>query len=50
MKNSFPLIKLDELTKINMSKNLYKPDMTTKTRFKERDYMDALSYIGVLPE
>ena len=27
-----------------------KPDMTTITRFKERDYMDALSYIGVLPE
>ena len=26
-----------------------KPDMTTITRFKERDYMDALSYIGVLP-
>ena len=27
-----------------------KPDMTTITRFEERDYMDALSYIGVIPE
>ena len=27
-----------------------KPDMTTLKRFGERDYMDALSYIGVLPE
>jgi hypothetical protein len=28
----------------------HKPDMTTKINFKERDYLDALSYIGVLPE
>jgi|TARA_B110000967_G_C18774000_1_gene504575 hypothetical protein len=28
----------------------YKMDMSTKKNFHERDYMDALSYIGVLPE
>lgn len=28
----------------------YKPDMQTLKHFKERDYMDALSYIGLLPE
>ena len=28
----------------------YKPDMQTMKLFEERDYMDALSYIGVLPE
>ena len=28
----------------------HKPDMTTKQNFRERDYIDALSYIGVLPE
>jgi len=27
-----------------------KPDMTTIKRFKERDFMEALSYIGLLPE
>ena len=31
-------------------KSKTKPDMTTIKRFEERDYMDALSYIGVLPE
>jgi hypothetical protein len=28
----------------------YKMDMTTLTHFAERDFMEALSYIGVLPE
>jgi hypothetical protein len=28
----------------------YKMDMTTLQHFSERDFMDALSYIGVLPE
>jgi hypothetical protein len=28
----------------------YKMDMTTLTHFPERDFIDALSYIGVLPE
>ena len=28
----------------------YKMDMTTLTHFSERDFIEALSYIGVLPE
>ena len=28
----------------------YKMDMTTIKHFEERDFMEALSYIGVLPE
>jgi len=28
----------------------YKMDMTTLTHFGERDFIDALSYIGVLPQ
>ena len=28
----------------------YKMDMSTLTHFSERDFIDALSYIGVLPE
>jgi len=28
----------------------YKMDMKNMKTFEERDYMDALSYIGVLPE
>ncbi len=28
----------------------YKMDMTTLTHFPERDFIEALSYIGVLPE
>ena len=28
----------------------YKMDMSTKKNFKERDYMDALSFIGILPD
>lgn len=28
----------------------YKTDMTTIKHFKERDFMESLSYIGVLPE
>lgn len=28
----------------------YKTDMTTLKHFKERDFIEALSYIGVLPE
>ncbi len=28
----------------------YKMDMTTLTHFQERDFIEALSYIGVLPE
>jgi len=28
----------------------YRADMSTLSRFKERDFIEALSYIGVLPE
>tara|TARA_R100000541_G_scaffold59258_1_gene72531 strand:- start:991 stop:1419 length:429 start_codon:yes stop_codon:yes gene_type:complete len=28
----------------------HKPDMTTLRYFNERDYIEALSYIGILPE
>lgn len=28
----------------------YRPDMSTIKHFEERDYIEALSYIGVLPE
>ena len=31
-------------------KTTHKADMSTITYYPERDYMDALSYIGVLPE
>ncbi len=31
-------------------KNEYKTDMSTIKHFKERDFIEALSYIGVLPE
>ena len=30
-------------------KTTHKPDMSTTSYYTERDYMDALSYIGVLP-
>lgn len=38
----------DQLEKYKNQK--YRADMTTLRSFKERDYMDALSYIGVIPE
>ena len=31
-------------------KTTHKPDMSTTSYYTERDYMDALSYIGVLPQ
>jgi hypothetical protein len=31
------------------SKPKYKMDMSTLSKFNERDYIDALSYIGILP-
>jgi hypothetical protein len=43
-------VKLDEeIVNKDGSKSNYKPDMSTITYFKERDYIDALSYIGALP-
>ena len=41
-------VKEDEVEKFKGAK--YKPDMSTIKHFKERDYIEALSYIGVLPE
>ena len=45
-------VKVKELTKEEQKqfKTTHKPDMSTITYYPERDYMDALSYIGVLPE
>jgi len=36
----------DEITR----KNKFKPDNSTKKHFVEKDFMDALSYLGLLPE
>lgn len=36
----------DEITR----KNKFKPDNSTKKLFKEKDFMDALSYLGLLPD
>ena len=48
---SVKAVKLDEpVTNKDGSITEYKPDMSTLKHFKERDYMDALSYIGALPE
>ena len=40
----------EEVTNKDGSISSYKPDMSTVKYFKERDYIDALSYIGVIPE
>ena len=39
---------LAEKEKFNNAK--FRADMSTIKHFSERDYMDALSYIGILPE
>ena len=39
----------DELKEAE-NKITHKPDMSTMKNFHERDFMEALSYIGVLPE
>ena len=39
----------EEITNKDGSISSYKPDMSTVKYFKERDYIDALSYIGALP-
>lgn len=41
-------VKEDEKEKYKGAK--YRTDMTTIKHFKEKDYIDALSYIGILPE
>lgn len=33
-----------------LSKNKFKPDNDTKKHFPEKDFMDALSYLGLLPD
>ena len=42
------LVSKDEKKKYKNAK--YRADMTTIKHFEERDFMEALSYIGVLPE
>tara|TARA_B100000768_G_scaffold166074_1_gene169122 strand:+ start:825 stop:1274 length:450 start_codon:yes stop_codon:yes gene_type:complete len=39
----------EEITNKDGSISSYKPDMSTVKYFEERDYIDALSYIGALP-
>ena len=43
-------IPLGEGDKAKVEGQTHKMDMSTIKSFKERDYIDALSYIGVLPE
>ena len=43
-------IKLKEGEKTKVKGQTHKMDMTTMKMFIERDYIEALSYIGVLPE
>jgi len=33
-----------------LSKSKFKPDNSTKKHFPEKDFMDALSYLGLLPD
>ena len=39
-----------EEEKEKYNNNEYKTDMSTIKHFTERNYLDALSYIGVIPE
>ncbi len=43
-------VKLEEGDEAKVEGQTHKMDMSTLKSFTERDYMDALSYIGVLPE
>jgi|TARA_B100001758_G_C18416096_1_gene619848 hypothetical protein len=43
-------VKLEEGDEAKVEGQTHKMDMSTLKSFAERDYMDALSYIGVLPE
>tara|TARA_B100001093_G_C26677637_1_gene949013 strand:+ start:681 stop:1124 length:444 start_codon:yes stop_codon:yes gene_type:complete len=43
-------IPLKESDEAKVEGQTHKMDMSTIKSFKERDYIDALSYIGVLPE
>ena len=53
MKVSYAITVCNELEEGDEAKvegQTHKMDMSTLKSFTERDYMDALSYIGVLPE
>ena len=43
-------VQLEEGDEAKVEGQTHKMDMTTMKTFVERDYMEALSYIGVLPE
>jgi len=43
-------IPIPEEEKLPNNDRSYKPDMSTIKHFEERDFMEALSYIGVLPK
>tara|TARA_B100000780_G_scaffold40113_1_gene24917 strand:+ start:2952 stop:3395 length:444 start_codon:yes stop_codon:yes gene_type:complete len=43
-------IEVSEEDKEKYKGQSYRADMSTIKYFKERDYLDALSYIGILPE
>ena len=43
-------ISLEEGDEAKVEGQTHKMDMSTIKSFKERDYIDALSYIGILPE
>ena len=43
-------VELEEGDEAKVEGQTHKMDMTTMKTFVERDYMEALSYIGVLPE
>ena len=43
-------VKLEEGDEAKVEGQTHKMDMTSMKTFVERDYMEALSYIGVLPE
>ncbi len=43
-------VKLEEGDEVKVEGQTHKMDMSTLKSFSERDYMEALSYIGVLPE
>lgn len=43
-------VPIEEEDKVKFKGKFFKPDMDSKKYFLENDFMDALSYIGLLPE
>lgn len=43
-------VKLEEGDEVKVEGQTHKMDMTSLKSFSEREYMDALSFIGILPE